>query len=92
MKDYVTLHEEIMKQKWVINGPLLIFSILSYIPTIKGKKECSTEEEINNNIKFIKSIFSKMMKLSKIIKIIDDKERIYKEIEYLCKMILTKLT
>jgi hypothetical protein len=91
---YITMHEEINRKKWPIGGPLLELCVLSLIPVPKAwKSTYITEEYVNiteedklkNKIGFLESIVFNLRKMQKYINIVEDNERIKKEIELLAK-------
>jgi hypothetical protein len=82
--EYITMHDEIMSQKWVIGGPLLELSVLSLVPELKKDKiNNSTCKIPGNRLVFIKYIYKKIKELKPVIEIIEKDERIYYEIELL---------
>jgi len=85
--EYITMHDEIISQKWVIGGPLLELSVLSLVPELKKDKNIKTNNStykiLENRLVFLKYIFKKIKKLKPIIEIIEKDERIYHEIELL---------
>jgi hypothetical protein len=89
VEEHITMHDEIMTQKWVIQGPLLELCVLSLVTKPREWDFKSIEENISqsqvleNRYQFLKNIISKMKELSSIIEIIEDHERIYNEIKLL---------
>jgi hypothetical protein len=95
-ENYITMNKEILAQRWVTGGPLLELSVLSVIPTPREwfpkmindeyiKYTPSSDEKINNKIHFLEENMVKIKSLSQTIEILENDERITKEIFYLCK-------
>jgi len=95
---YITMHEEIMKQKWVISGPLLEVCVLSLVTEPKEwrSKYDSTKEKIirptiskadiiENRHRQLKTIVKKLREIDPTIVILETDDRINHEIEMLDK-------
>jgi len=95
-EEYITMNDEIMSQKWVITGPLLELCVLSLVTKPKKwdykfnqKNQLYADENISqphileNRYQFIKNIITKIEEIKEYVEIIEDHERIDKEIKLL---------
>ena len=95
-KEYTTMSDEIMNQKWVIAGPLLELCILSIVTKPKKwgykfgqlnklfiKENISKEQILENRYLFLKNIISKIEEIKTFVEIIEDHKRIDNEIKFL---------
>jgi len=95
-EEYITMNDEIMRQKWVITGPLLELCVLSLVTKPKKwrykfaqlnklvvKENISREHILENRYQFMKNIISKIEEIKTFVEIIEDRERIENEIKLL---------
>ena len=92
--EYISMHDEIMSQKWVIGGPLLELCVLSLVTEPKSWKIKITPENIDhvernisqtqileNRYQFLINIILKIKEMKPTVEIIEDYERICNEIK-----------
>jgi hypothetical protein len=84
-EEYITMSDEIMKERWVIQGPLLELNILSLVkkPKELGTKNISKEQLLENRHNFLMDIIFKIKEMYPVIEILEDDKRIGLEIELL---------
>jgi len=84
-ENYITMHDEIMKEKWVISGPLMEVCVLSHI-TEPREQKLNDNEKIENRHNQLKTIINKLREIDSIIEILETNDRINFEIEMLEKI------